>query len=523
MRYRILTAVVLTALAALVLGCNSPEPTATPLPPTPQKINPTAVPKPTDAPAPPTQPPAPTAVPAAAAVPTSAPAPTTAAPAPTTAPAAPNVVPPLANYFGASTNGEVIYNDEIRAQAVLAGVQLLRTSIDWNVIEAEKGKYKWSYSRDNFDRLLQNNIAPLVLILQNPTWAANTHCGPVDDLEGFDKFLRAAVAQYPEVMYWALSNEPDDAGYPGREGAGCYGSGDLNGNGKPDVQDYAEQLRIAWKAVHETNPRAKLLSGAVAFDNFDEATVPPGYPGAGKGGKFNANFIPDLFAYMQAHPLSNGEKYFDIFAFNYYDIYGQYWQTQAEGKGITAKANKIKALMRQAGIDAPLLVGETGEDSYVVGNDKQSEFLVKTLTRALATDVVGVIWWTFQDFPDSAPPPSNTWKYGLLDQTAAPKPSFAAYQTTVRELTGSTFKQALNVDGGEGYLFEKDGGGKAVVWSATDDPVVVAFAANRLKVVELYGAATEVADGSAQDKDAAPGRIGLQVGAAPVFVQVAGQ
>src|SRR5581483_11691515 len=105
---------------------------------------------------------------------------------------------------------------------------------------------------------------------------------------------------YQNVRYWALYNEPDNAAYPESGGAGCFGGNDLNGNGRPDVQDYAEQLRLAWQAIHQANPNALLVTGALAFDNFDKASLPPGYPGGGQGGTFNYNFAPQLFAYMQA-------------------------------------------------------------------------------------------------------------------------------------------------------------------------------------------------------------------------------
>ncbi len=516
-RFCVLSTLMLLAAVALLSGCGGPEPTpvrppATPAPPTLPNPSATAAPLPTTAP-PPTAPPA-----------SETPAPT-GVPAPTEAPAANPPAPavPPSHYFGASTNGEILYDEKVRALATLAGVQMVRTSAEWASIEKVKGEYDWGGLRATLKTLVENNFAPLVLILENPDWAATTHCGPVNDLAAFDRFVRELVRQNPEVLYWALSNEPDDAGYPGREGAGCYGAGDLNENGKPDVEDYAEQLRVAWRAVHDTNPRAQLGTGALAFDNFDEATAPPGYPGAGKGGKFNANFPSDLFRYIAAHPLPNGDKYFDILSFNFYQIYGPYWERQAGGNGISAKANMLNRLMSEAGIRAPLLVSETGEDSYVVGTQKQSEYISKTYARGLASGIVAVVWWTFQDFPDSNPPPSNTWKYGLIDQAQVPKPAYAAYQTASQQLTGATYLQPLAVQGGEGYLFNKDGGGKAVLWSASDAPVTVAFAAAQVQVTDMYGAQKVIADGSPDDHDAAAGRIGVQVEAAPVFVQVAAQ
>ncbi|HZQ05332.1 MAG TPA: hypothetical protein VFD70_02045, partial [Anaerolineae bacterium] len=259
------------------------------------------------------------------------------------------------DYFGANSNGEIIYNEQARALATVAGVQMVRTSVSWNAIEENKGKYRWDYFDQESKTLLDNHFVPLLMIMHNPKWAANSDCGPVNDLPAFEQFIRTLAQRYPQVQYWALYNEPDNQGAPDNPGAQCFGGNDLNGNGKPDVEDYAEQLHIAWRAIHQANPNAQLVSGALAFDNFNEQTAPRGYPGGGKGGSFNYNFPQQLFQYMAAHPLPAGEKYLDILSFNFYFIYGPYWEQQAGGISISAKANMLTKLMKDAGIQLPLL------------------------------------------------------------------------------------------------------------------------------------------------------------------------
>jgi hypothetical protein len=358
------------------------------------------------------------------------------------------------------------------------------------------------------------------LILDSPASAANTLCGPVSDLAAFEQFLRTLAARYPQVKHWGLYNEPDNSHGPENTSGGCFGGGDLNGNGKSDFEDYAEELRVAWRAIHQGNPDAQLVMGAVAFDNFDEATAPPGYPGAGKGGSFNYHFLDQLMGYMQSNPLPAGEKYFDILSFNFYSIYGPYWESQADGFGVVAKANVLRGRMQKYGINAPLLVSETGDDSVRIGADGQSQYAVKTFTRGLAAGINNMIWWTWQDFPDSAPPPSNTWKYGLVDQNMTPKPSYAAYQTMSHEMTNAAFLQAVQVQGGEGYLFTKDDAGIAVIWSSSDSPVTITFAGKNLKVTEMYGEQHMVGDGSTEDHDASDGSIGIRVDQSPVYIQL---
>lgn len=461
-----------------------------------------------------------------AAAPTADPQPSAAPPAtvpqpspvpPTTAPSVTDSAP--VDYFGVSTNGELMSVPELRALATLGGVQLVRTSVYWSSVEGTKGTYDWQYLDSTLNGLTDNGFAPLVLIMNNPGWAASSACGPVSDLPAFEQFVRTLAARYPRVRYWALYNEPDNAG-SADPNSHCFGGDDSNGNGRPDVADYAEQLALARRAVKLGNPDALMFTGALAFDNFNTATAPSGYPGGGQGGVFDAHFPEQLFQYIAAHPLPDGERYFDVLTFNFYDIYGPYWQTQAGGIGVIAKANRLRQLMKASGLDAPLMVGETGIDSVTAGNAGQSQYAVKTLVRGLASDIRHMVWWTYQDFPDSAPPPSNTWKYGLVDQNGAPKPAYAAYQTASHQLTGAAYNGPLAVDGGEGYLFTRDGSGLAVIWSSSDAPVTVAFAARQLQATDLYGAQRIVADGSADDHDGTVGRIGITVAASPVYVQL---
>lgn len=501
-------------LSALVLAaCASPTPAPVNLNPTSSPTRGTAsrTPAPTVAPAVSN----PSASPTAAATAPGAPTATVASSVQPTA--APDAMPVF--YFGASQFGEITRDENIRALATLAGVQLVRTSVYWNQIQRAPDKYDWSTTDKAFEALGENNFVPLAMILENPQWAANAHCGPVNDPLALDRFLRQLAARYPQVKYWALYNEPDNAHYPEYHGGGCFGGGDVDGNGKPDYQDYANLLSIAWDALHAANPDAQLVTGAVAYDNFDEASAPPGYPGGGKGGWFNYRFLPDLFQYMQAHPLGAGKKYFDVFSFNFYSIYGPYWERQAGGIGLGAKANQLNKLLQDAGLQAPLLVSETGSDSYEVGHAEQSKYVTQTMVRGIVNRLLSVVWWTFQDYADSAAPPTNTWKYGLIDQNATPKSAYAAYQTASHKLTGAQFVELLSVPGGEGYLFTKDDAGIAVVWSSSDAPVTIAFSGAALLVTDMYGAETKLLDNSPQDLDSAAGRIGVQVDRNPVYIQ----
>lgn len=530
MRVHSLLVLSFVAVALICLNACAPNPTPTvPSSPTALKIA-TSVPAtrvPTqNAPASPTGA-AQSTLPTPVAAPTDTPQPTdTAEASPTQVPptqAPPAVVGVPSDYFGVNTDGEIYNAAEVRALATVAGVQMVRTSVYWSSVEKKQGTFSWNSFDGTIKTLTENNFAPLVLIMNNPDWAANSPCGPVNDLAAFDSFMHTLVARYPQVKYWALYNEPDNSNYPKVSPGGCFGGADVNGNGKPDVEDYAEMLRVAWHAMHQANPNALLVTGALAFDSFDPASAPPGYPGGGAGGNFDFNFPAKLFQYIHAHPLANGEKYFDVLSFNFYMIYGPYWEQQVGGVGLSAKANMLNKIMSDNGESFPLLVSETGDDSTRIGTDGQSKYLMQTYTRGLASGITAVVWWTFQDYPDSSPPPSNTWKYGLITQENKTKPAYAAFQTISHLLTGAQYTGPLQVSGAEGYVFAKDSGGLAIVWSTSDTPVTVTFSATKLQVMDMYGAKKEVDDGAPQDNDPAAGRIGVGVDQNPLYIQVIAQ
>ena len=151
-----------------------------------------------------------------------------------------------------------------------------------------------------------------------------------------------------------------------------------------------------------------------------------------------------------------------------------------------------------------------------------------------------MIWWTFRDFPDSATPPANTWKYGLVDQDFNPKPSYLAMQTLASELNG--FKAKGNWSHGEGfagieaYRFKSATSNKIVVWSATFTPPpapllynppcswirearLATFNASAVRVVDHLGKAKTIQDNAKKDKDPTVGKIAIKVNSTPKIIE----
>ncbi len=448
-----------------------------------------------------------------------------------------------ASVFGIDEGGVLVDNPTGTSLAAATGVNWTRIEVSWASIENTPGTYDWTATDRGVLQMLNAGLNPIVYVSDNPQWAANTGCGPLKDADkvtSLGNLMGALASRYPTVKVWALYNEVDDAIDTG--GAGCFGSlsqSGLNKNNVPDYQDYAVMLATAWSAVHGANPSAQLAVGAIAYDNFSQATCPPNYSCA-PSSPFSYSFLPNLLSFIKNNPLPGGNKYMDAMIFNYYDVYGIYWQSVAKGVGIQAKAEAIRNQLRAKQLPVvDLYVTETGEDSSAswVGLTGQAHCLTEVMTRGAAAGLKGVVWWTFEDQPPTAPPPMNTWRYGIVDDAMTPKPSYAALQTLTTELNNYTFNKTFSNKKGytsvEAYRFKSGKSKKFVVLSSSimtpsfysacawaRNPKLVTFKAKSLRVVDYLGGMTTIADNSKQDKDKTVGSMAIKVAGDPKIVTI---
>jgi hypothetical protein len=93
-----------------------------------------------------------------------------------------------------------------------------------------------------------------------------------------------------------------------------------------------------------------------------------------------------------------------------------------------------------------------------VDEDEQANYLVRYDVLALASGLIGrVYWWQL-----AAP------GYGLVDPRKTPwrrRPSFEAFRTMISELSGSIFVRRERPNGGDLFYFRKNGRELAVAWT----------------------------------------------------------
>ncbi len=431
---------------------------------------------------------------------------------------------PTAPPLGAQTFGELI-NEEARNRARDAGVHWPRMDVAWSDIEPNPPAgsvhtYDWTRYDSLIGAMFQFGWRdPVLTVKSAPDWAVDSYSapwdddsnpatpdvqhrgGPIDDadLPNFDAFLSALVGRYaPDgdwakkqrglpagvgVRFWEIYNESDNQSLdPLCAVVGGLWGADLDSDGMPDTQEYAELLRRAYPVIKAANPQAQVVFSGLAYDVIPEDC-------------FNMDFLDSVLTYLQTNYASETDyPFFDLMSFHQYDRWRNSWDGTGTGtlpynQGLLAKAVQshpganfpghphypaIREVLAAHGLqDIPLVVSEVSlSSSRSAGdNELQARHTVHEYVRAMTLwpdDLFAAMWFTLQN---------NT--YGLLElDTAQPYPAYYAYTWLGQELDGYRFETQLGPEaasaGGTGSIYvqayrfrHRDGRRKLVLW--TDD------------------------------------------------------
>ena len=414
------------------------------------------------------------------------------------------------------TSNEYIFGVQMRdqidesqglAQAVTAGVRWVRVNLSWREIEPEwtdPPTYHWERYDTMFDNAAQAGLRVIATIRDNPTWAAETICGPIasDRLPDFARFLTDLAARYGEepyhIYHWELYNEPDNTDLKHHVFiGGCWGE-------HPEA--YVEMLKTAYPAIKAGNPKAQVLFGGIAFESW------PGSP-----------FAPD---FLEQVLKADAGDYFDVMNFHYYPAFAETWNPY--GPGVRGKAAYMRQELARFGLDKPLVLTEVGQPTAGPAEDNQNysdlssaRQVVRAFVQGYAADLQVVIWFTMVDYP---PDPR---KYGLLHADLTPKPAYRAYVILTRQLAGQRYVRPLEAaelgaDDLEGYLFRDvtgSGGDMVVVWANGEAERPLRLVGKAVQVTHWDGATRQIVDDSSDDQDGrADGIVTMLVGADPIYI-----
>jgi hypothetical protein len=417
-----------------------------------------------------------------------------------------------------------------RDLAAAAGFNMHRTSVSWAGVEpnapvGDVHTYNWPDSTFNLYRN-DRRLKPYVIVMDNPSWAAEKACGPIDPdyLGDFGEFVYQLVSRYADVTpYWIFYNEQDQWTTVGGDAGGCWG-----GHGV----EYAQILAVAWDAAHSADPYVRVIFGAVAYEPDS----------IGAGSVWDPFFLRDAFQYMQDHE----DDYVDIIAANQYNAFRDYWDSSLPtNQEIIAKflqavddasfnpgvagSYSIYKWQIAYGLDKPMASGEVGLQVSMgpvdvpTMEELQARHAVHVNVRGMAAGLKIISWYTLKDKP------SDSLNYGLVRADGTLRPAYTAYQVLAQQLDGYVFDQQVVVSDKpniQAYRFDQDGVKKLVLWrdngqkikqqSTTDTETMTISAAElgtwtgQVRVTDMMGNFDTYSD---------PSSVDLTFSSSPIYVE----
>lgn len=408
------------------------------------------------------------------------------------------------------------------AEMAAAGARWLSINVIWSEIEKTKGVYNWTSTDAALGKAAFLGYQMVVTVTGNPSWAAQNDCGPVADMPALVEFMRRAVLRYGappyNVHHWAMYNEPDSFD-PAADLGGCWGSPTPPPNVTPGLGGavYGNMLKAVYPAVKQADPEALVILGALAYDFFPD-----------DGGTFDPYFFDELLK-------SGAKNYFDMLNFHYYYAWDYRWDAAYDGRyndGVIGKAMWLRQeYSNWTGdpVPKPMMLSELGSpssvsprppgDTQTYSEDRQADDVIQEMTRAMAARLSPIIWF------QAADPPGWAYKYGLLDGNLAKKPGYYTYQVFTREMAGaqSPAPRTDFAESVEGYDFLVKGRNHTVLWQTQGTggtiPLKTNVVGGTLRIVERFGTAIEIKDGSPQDTNPSPKYINVYIDTRPRIVE----
>ncbi|MCX5715772.1 MAG: beta-galactosidase [Candidatus Omnitrophica bacterium] len=275
-----------------------------------------------------------------------------------------------------------------------AGIKWVRHVVRWDLVEPEKGEFRWS----DLDKAVDNECSQGLnvygqLILKS--WCDPT-TGDDKAIGHWADFVALTVARYKDrIKYWEVWNEEDYDGFWN----------------PPSAANYVKLLKATYIAAKKIDPECKIILGGLMGWGGEQPYFP---------------FIDEVYK-------NGGKDYFDIAAFHPYTMP----YSPSHKNLIRLKIEDFTGRMRKNGdADKPVWITELGWPSNKlidpaskrgVSPGQQAEYLTEAFRIALLyPQVKKVFWYGFRD--TGTQPFDSENHFGLIENDFTPKPSYIAYK-----------------------------------------------------------------------------------------------
>ena len=362
--------------------------------------------------------------------------------------------------------------DELDTAAKLAqqaGIKWSREEFSWSSIQRSRDVWDWSRFDPDVDAAYSHGIQLFGLL---DYW--NEAIAPPYTETGakaFAEYCRQVVSRYKDrIKYWEVWNEPN-----------------IQPFWKGPRNFYARVLELAYKAIKEADPEARVMA-------FSTAGV-------------DLEFIKTI---LDEGAIGD----FDLVSVHPYRYPPTPEQTDLVGQLQNAQAR----LLEEGCPDEPMWITEMGWPTNLGGNGstelKQAQMIARAYLLSLASGAVSKIFW-YNYRNDGFDPEYNEHNFGILRRPFEPKPAFLSYKTMTERLGGAPrFIRRLETTDDGNYVLEFKTGDQTTFVCWRDDEgeasIALKLGSNAFRAWDMFGNLLPIRGVS--------GTANLTIGPSPIYV-----
>ncbi len=343
-------------------------------------------------------------------------------------------------------------DQELEALAMAyCGAKVLRNDTGWGNIQPSPDRWNFESMDRKVELFGRYHIELAPIWAYTPRWAAAPEVRnrewrawfrSLPDLKAWETYVATLTKRYRgKIRLWEIWNEPDFSG-------STFNS-----------DEYAEMMKIAWRAAKAVDPEVVIQSGGFA----------------------TVKDHPSRKGNFHEEALVKGRGFFDIHA---YHEHGRFPTFQA------AVEERFLPMRERTGTTVPWYANETALSS-LGGERGQALALFKKLIFSWANGAIGYNWYDLRN--DGFDAKNNEHNYGMMTNDFQPKSVYVVYNTLAGTLSGAQYLKRIDCGTPElyVYLFSRNGELLAGIWNETARgaavPLLFRTDADEAECVDLMG------------------------------------